>query len=94
MISPTGTRRADAPPAAPLSRGRDPDETEPGLPQYGVMDFSLSRDFGRNFEVFFGVQNTFDQEYYVQLQPTTTGSPRLSLPFFSSARVGSPSSIR
>jgi len=60
-----------------LNQRTKPGETEPGLPPYGVMDFSLSRDFGRNFEVFFGVQNTFDQEYYVQLQPTTTGSPRL-----------------
>ena len=34
-------------------------------------------DVGRNVEVFFGVQNTFDLDYYVQLQPTSTGSPRL-----------------
>ena len=54
-----------------------PGETEPGLPPYGVLDFSASRDIGRNFEVFFGVQNLFDQEYYVMLLPTTTGSPRL-----------------
>ena len=32
---------------------------------------------GRNLDVFFGVQNLFDQEYYVLLLPTTTGSPRL-----------------
>ena len=38
---------------------------------------SASRDIGRNLQVFFGVQNLFDQEYYVQLQPTTIGSPRL-----------------
>jgi outer membrane receptor protein involved in Fe transport len=60
-----------------LNQRTKPGETEPGLPPYGVMDFSVSRDFGRNLQVFFGVQNTFDQEYYVQLQPTTTGSPRL-----------------
>jgi outer membrane receptor protein involved in Fe transport len=60
-----------------LNQRTKPGENEPGLPPYGVMDFSVSRDFGRNLEVFFGVQNTFDQEYYVQLQPTTTGSPRL-----------------
>jgi outer membrane receptor protein involved in Fe transport len=54
-----------------------PGETEPGLPPYGILDFSVSRDFGRNFEVFFGVQNLLDQEYTVQLLPTTTGSPRL-----------------
>jgi outer membrane receptor protein involved in Fe transport len=32
---------------------------------------------GRNLEVFFGVQNLLDKEYYVQLLPTTIGSPRL-----------------
>jgi outer membrane receptor protein involved in Fe transport len=60
-----------------LNTRTKPGETEPGLPPYGVLDFSASRNFGRNLEVFFGVQNLFDQEYYVQLQPTTTGSPRL-----------------
>jgi outer membrane receptor protein involved in Fe transport len=54
-----------------------PGETEPGLPAYGIVDFSASRDIGRNLQVFFGVQNLFDQEYYVQLLPTTIGSPRL-----------------
>jgi outer membrane receptor protein involved in Fe transport len=54
-----------------------PGETEPGLPPYGILDLSASREIGRNLEVFFGVQNLFDQEYYVQLQPTTIGSPRL-----------------
>ena len=60
-----------------LNQRTKPGETEPGLPPYGVLDFSASRDFGRNLEVFFGVQNIFDQEYYVMLLPTTTGSPRL-----------------
>jgi outer membrane receptor protein involved in Fe transport len=60
-----------------LNQRTKPGETEPGLPPYGVLDFSASRNIGRNLEVFFGVQNMFDQEYYVQLQPTTTGSPRL-----------------
>ena len=54
-----------------------PGDTEPGLPAYGLVDLSASRDIGRNFQVFFGVQNLFDQEYYVQLLPTTIGSPRL-----------------
>jgi outer membrane receptor protein involved in Fe transport len=27
--------------------------------------------------VFFGVQNLFDEEYYVGLGPTTIGTPRL-----------------
>ena len=60
-----------------LNTRTKPGETEPGLPPYGILDMSASRDFGRNLQVFFGVQNLFDQEYYVQLQPTTIGSPRL-----------------
>ena len=60
-----------------LNARTKPGETEPGLPPYGILDMSASRDIGRNLEVFFGVQNLFDQEYYVQLQPTTIGSPRL-----------------
>jgi outer membrane receptor protein involved in Fe transport len=60
-----------------LNARTKPGETEPGLPPYGVVDFGVSRDIGRNLDVFFGVQNLFDQEYYVQLLPTTTGSPRL-----------------
>jgi outer membrane receptor protein involved in Fe transport len=54
-----------------------PGETEPGLPGYGIVDVSASREIGRNLEVFFGVQNLLDTEYYVQLLPTTIGSPRL-----------------
>jgi outer membrane receptor protein involved in Fe transport len=54
-----------------------PGETEPGLPAYGIVDISASREIGRNLQVFFGVQNLLDQEYYVQLLPTTIGSPRL-----------------
>jgi outer membrane receptor protein involved in Fe transport len=54
-----------------------PGETEPGLPAYGIVDVSASREIGRNLQVFFGVQNLLDQEYYVQLLPTTIGSPRL-----------------
>ncbi len=51
--------------------------TNPGLPGYGLVDLTASRAFGRNFEVFFGVQNIGDAEYYVQTYPTTTGTPRL-----------------
>ena len=54
-----------------------PGETEPGLPAYALMDVSASRAVGRNLEVFVGVQNVFDEEYYVMLLPTTIGSPRL-----------------
>jgi len=54
-----------------------PGETEPGLPAYGTMEISALRELGRNLEVFFGVQNLFDKEYYVGFAPTTIGSPRL-----------------
>jgi len=60
-----------------LNNGVVPGETEPGLPAYGVLEFSALRSIGRNFDVFLGVQNALDQEYIVQLLPTTTGSPRL-----------------
>jgi iron complex outermembrane receptor protein len=51
--------------------------TTPGLPGYTVADFSVSRTLGRNLELFAGVQNMFDQAYFVGTLPTTIGSPRL-----------------
>ena len=51
--------------------------TEPGLPGYAAVDFTASRAMGRNFDVFFGVQNLLDEEYFVGTNPTTIGSPRL-----------------
>jgi outer membrane receptor protein involved in Fe transport len=60
-----------------LNVATKPGETEPGLPPYGIVDLSVSRAIGRNLDVFFGLQNLLDQEYYVQFAPTTTGSPRL-----------------
>ena len=54
-----------------------PGETEPGLAGLAVVDLTASRALGRNFDVFFGVQNLFDQEYFVGTLPTTIGSPRL-----------------
>jgi outer membrane receptor protein involved in Fe transport len=50
---------------------------EPGLPAYGVVDMSVLRALGRNLDVFVTVQNMFDKEYWVQLQPTTIAAPRL-----------------
>jgi len=49
----------------------------PGLPGYGVVDLLVSRAFGRSLEVFVGVQNIGDTEYFVGTNPTTIGSPRL-----------------
>ena len=51
--------------------------TEPGLPRYAVVDFTASRPIADNLDVFFGVQNLLDEEYYVGTNPTTIGSPRL-----------------
>jgi outer membrane receptor protein involved in Fe transport len=51
--------------------------TDPGLPRYAVVDFTASRAMVRNFDVFFGVQNLLDEEYFVGTNPTTIGSPRL-----------------
>jgi outer membrane receptor protein involved in Fe transport len=54
-----------------------PGETEPGLPGYSIVDFTVSRSLMRNLDVFFGVQNLFDEEYIVGTLPTTIGTPRL-----------------
>ena len=60
-----------------LNQRTKPGETEPGLPAYGTMELSALRQIGRNLDVFFGVQNLFDTEYYVGFAPTTIGTPRL-----------------
>jgi outer membrane receptor protein involved in Fe transport len=54
-----------------------PGFSQPGLPKYALVDFTASRAMGRNLEVFFGVQNLFNREYFVGTLPTTIGSPRL-----------------
>ena len=48
-----------------------------GLPPYTVTDLNVSRDFGRGFQAFFGVQNLFNKTYFVQTNPSTIGTPRL-----------------
>jgi len=60
-----------------LNNGTVPGESEPGLPPYATVEFSASRAITKNFDVFFGIQNIFDEQYYVGLQPTTIGTPRL-----------------
>ncbi len=47
------------------------------LPAYATVDLAVARTIVRNIDVFFGVQNLFDQDYNVGTQPTTIGSPRL-----------------
>jgi outer membrane receptor protein involved in Fe transport len=49
-----------------------------GLPGYTSVDFTVSRDVGRNLQVFAGVQNLFDKAYFVQTNPSTIGTPRLA----------------
>ena len=49
----------------------------PGLPGYTVVDVTASRAMSRNVELFAGLQNLFDTEYFVGTNPTTIGSPRL-----------------
>ena len=47
------------------------------LPGYAVLSFAASRRVNRNLEVFVGVQNLTDREYFVGTLPTTIGTPRL-----------------
>jgi outer membrane receptor protein involved in Fe transport len=47
------------------------------LPYYNTFDFNISRKITRGLEAFFGIQNFTNREFYVQRNPTTTGSPRL-----------------
>jgi outer membrane receptor protein involved in Fe transport len=49
----------------------------PGLPGYSSVDLTVSREFGRQLQVFVGVQNLLDQVYFVQTNPSTIGTPRL-----------------
>jgi outer membrane receptor protein involved in Fe transport len=60
-----------------LNTRTKPGETTPGLPGYGTVELSALREIGRNLDVFIGVQNLFDKEYYVGFAPTTIGTPRL-----------------
>jgi outer membrane receptor protein involved in Fe transport len=54
-----------------------PGYTEPGLPKYALVDLRASREIARSVDVFLGVQNLFNQQYFVGTLPTTIGSPRL-----------------
>ena len=53
------------------------DTTFGGLPKYTVVDVFASRAIGRNLEVFFGVENLADRQYFVGTAPTLLGPPRL-----------------
>jgi outer membrane receptor protein involved in Fe transport len=56
----------------------DEDQNLPSrrLPKYALADLTASRPIGRNIELFLGVQNLFDAEYFVGTLPTTVGAPR------------------
>jgi outer membrane receptor protein involved in Fe transport len=64
-------------PVATLTDAGYDADTPVGLPGYTVVDVSASRSLGRNIELFVGAQNLFDQVYFVQTNPSTTGTPRL-----------------
>ena len=64
-------------PAAALEEAGYSPSTAPGLPGYAVVDLMASRVIAGNLDVFFGVQNLFNQEYFVQTGPSTIGTPRL-----------------
>jgi len=63
--------------AAALAEAGYSTSTPPGLPKYAVVDLMASRTFGNNIELFVGVQNLLDKEYFVQTGPSTIGTPRL-----------------
>ncbi len=52
-----------------------PGESEPGLPGYVLADITASRSVHENVDVFFGIQNAFDETYFVGTNPTTIGTP-------------------
>jgi len=51
--------------------------SRPGLPKYAIVSITASRAIGHNLEVFFGIQNAANRQYFVSTQPTTIGSPRM-----------------
>ncbi len=64
-------------PVATLTEAGYAADTPPGLPGYTTLDFTASRNFGPNLQVFFGIQNLADTVYFVQTNPSTIGTPRL-----------------
>ncbi|MGE3513379.1 MAG: TonB-dependent receptor [Vicinamibacterales bacterium] len=64
-------------PAASLADAGYEVSATPGLPGYALVNLSVSRSIVRNVDAYFGVQNLFDQPFFVGLLPTTIGQPRL-----------------
>ena len=58
-------------------RARRAGRDRAGLPEICRRRFHGVAPVSRNLDVFFGVQNMFDEQYFVGTLPTTIGSPRL-----------------
>ena len=54
-----------------------PGQPAPGLPGYAVLSFTASRPIDRTFELFVGMQNVLNHEYFVGTLPTLVGPPRM-----------------
>jgi outer membrane receptor protein involved in Fe transport len=54
-----------------------PGYATPGLPNYTLLSLTAARRVNRHLELFAGVQNLTDREYFVGTLPTTIGTPRL-----------------
>jgi outer membrane receptor protein involved in Fe transport len=64
-------------PAATLTSAGYDSSFPAGLPGFTLVDLTVSRAIGHNLQAFFGIQNLFDQVYFVQTNPSTIGTPRL-----------------
>jgi len=64
-------------PAATLTSAGYDASFPAGLPGFTLVDLTVSRAIGHNLQAFFGIQNLFDQVYFVQTNPSTIGTPRL-----------------
>ncbi len=47
------------------------------LASYFLTDLTAARPIGESFEIFLGVQNIFDRQYFVGTNPSTLGTPVL-----------------
>jgi outer membrane receptor protein involved in Fe transport len=53
------------------------DPSTAGLPKYTIVDLSGSRAIGRNLDVYVGIENVTNKQYFVGTAPTLLGPPRL-----------------
>ncbi len=64
-------------PAATLAAAGYTTTNTRGLPAYNVADLSIARTISKNIDGYFGIENMFNQTYFVGTGPSTIGSPRL-----------------